>query len=58
MARLRISDERCPELGLRTQLELSGLPDVITVEELIRWRVREEVARYNADRGRKNSRTG
>ncbi|MFJ4028318.1 hypothetical protein ACIPWF_13165 [Paenarthrobacter sp. NPDC089989] len=30
------------------QFELAGLPDVITVEDLIRWRVREEVARYNA----------
>ncbi|MFE4194655.1 hypothetical protein ACFRJ9_02225 [Paenarthrobacter sp. NPDC056912] len=30
------------------QPELAGLPDVITVEGLIRWRVREEVARFNA----------
>ncbi len=51
MATLRICDERLPGAGATEQLELSGLPDVITVEELIRWRVREEVARYNATHG-------
>lgn len=48
MATLRICDERLPGVGPAEQPELSGLPDVITVEELIRWRVREEVARHNA----------
>ena len=51
MATLRICDERLPGAGATEQLELSGLPDVITVEELIRWRVREEVARDNATHG-------
>ncbi|GAA3273694.1 hypothetical protein [Paenarthrobacter aurescens] len=49
MASLRICDEKLPGTGGTEQPELSGLPDVITVEELIRWRVREEVARYNAN---------
>lgn len=48
MATLRICDERLPGGGPADQPELSGLPDVITVEDLIRWRVREEVARHNA----------
>lgn len=51
MAVLRICDEKLPGAGATEQLELSGLPDVITVEELIRWRVREEVARYNTTHG-------
>ncbi|PRB32966.1 hypothetical protein CQ020_23840 [Arthrobacter sp. MYb23] len=51
MATLRICDESVPGAGALEQLELSGLPDVISVEELIRWRVREEVARYNATKG-------
>ncbi len=51
MATLRICDESVPGTGALEKLELSGLPDVITVEELIRWRVREEVARYNANYG-------
>lgn len=51
MATLRICDESLPGAGALEQLELFGLPDVITVEELIRWRVREEVARYNASHG-------
>ncbi|ALO66648.1 hypothetical protein AS189_09290 [Arthrobacter alpinus] len=41
-------DERLPGAGASELPELSGLPDVITMEELIRWRVREEVARHNA----------
>ena len=48
MATLRICDETLPGAGASEQPGLSGLPDVITVEELIRWRVREEVARHNA----------
>lgn len=48
MTTLRISDERLPGSGAVDQHELSGLPNVMTVEALIRWRVREEVARYNA----------
>ncbi|MFC8040367.1 hypothetical protein ACFUOZ_13535 [Paenarthrobacter sp. NPDC057355] len=48
MAVLRVCDEQLPGAGASAAQELSGLPDVITVEELIRWRVREEVARHNA----------
>ena len=33
------------------ELLLSGLPQRITLRDLIRTRVREEVARFNADRG-------
>lgn len=31
-----------------TELEVAGLPEWMTIRELIRVRVREEVARYNA----------
>ncbi|WP_379872590.1 hypothetical protein [Marinactinospora rubrisoli] len=50
MARAIFRDES--PLGDRLDaFELPDLPDSVTVRELIRLRVREEVARYNADPG-------
>lgn len=47
MASLTVRDETMT--GRETgSFVLLDLPDTITVEELIRWRVREEVERHNA----------
>ncbi|WP_306210367.1 hypothetical protein [Actinoplanes sp. RD1] len=51
MAEARLRDETMTgrELATRT---LAGLPDRITARELLRLRVRDEVARYNAGGGK------
>jgi hypothetical protein len=47
---IRVRDDERPGTGAPEELVLSGLPDRLTVRELIRTRVREEVANANADR--------
>jgi hypothetical protein len=50
---VRVRDELRPGRdGSEDDLVLPDVPDRITVRELIRTRVREEVARANADRSR------
>lgn len=46
---ITIRDETRPGRTF-SELELPGLPDRVTIEELIRTRVREEVAKANLDR--------
>jgi hypothetical protein len=52
MATVRIRDELRPGREAADLLVLPDVPDRVTVRELIRTRVREEVAKANADRSR------
>ena len=47
MATARLHDETATGRRLDS-MELPGLPDTVTARELVRLRVREEVARFNA----------
>jgi hypothetical protein len=47
---VRVLDEVRPGGSAGTELVLPGLPDRVSARELIRTRVREEVAKANADR--------
>lgn len=51
MAVLTIRDETMTGKETSSSV-IVDLPDTITVRDLIRWRVREEVARYNAEPAR------
>jgi hypothetical protein len=51
MPSITVRDETRPGRAA-AELVLDGLPDRLTVGELIRWRVREEVAAANLDRAR------
>lgn len=50
MPNVRVRDEMRPGGGSGDEFVLPGLPDHVSVRELIRTRVREEVAKANADR--------
>ena len=50
MPSVRVHDEIRPGGGSSDELVLPDLPESVTVRELIRTRVREEVAKANADR--------
>jgi hypothetical protein len=52
MATLALRDETATG-GTLAELRLTGLPDRLTVRELLRLRVREEVARHNASPSRR-----
>lgn len=52
MATLALRDETASG-GALGSLSLTGLPDRLTVRELLRLRVREEVARHNASPSRR-----
>lgn len=52
MPRVRVLDDHRPAREPSDALALPDVPDRVTVRELIRTRVREEVARANADRSR------
>jgi hypothetical protein len=49
MPDVRVRDESRPSRGSGDELILPDLPDRMTVRDLIRTRVREEVAKANAD---------
>lgn len=51
MPSITVRDETRPG-RTSSELVLDGLPDRLTARELIRWRVREEVAAANLDRAR------
>jgi hypothetical protein len=51
MASITVRDESRPGRTIG-ELVLDGLPDRLTARDLIRWRVREEVAAANHDRSR------
>lgn len=50
MPNVRVRDEIRPGRGSGEEFVLPDLPDRVSVRELIRTRVREEVAKANADR--------
>lgn len=56
MPTVRVRDEHRPGRQPSEELVLPDLPDRITLRELIRTRVREEVARANADGSRRHHR--
>lgn len=54
MASVTFRDETATGRAVADAWEVGGLPERMTVRELIRLRVREEVARYNAHPGRRH----